>query len=1564
MEEPDEIQALLSSLFGNLDAHTSNQKKEWEASLPLAASALLKQDLTQIQNQSFTIDKTDLFYRDRADPQKLKAIDEASKAAVKAGKVSEMKVFVREVPVRSTQLPASVPLWAAGSKPSLTSGPFKRTDGRTVFLDFFAVQKMLSIYQPGNTSPALLFTVTVGGAKNEYKLVKGSVWVRADLLAPNAPNDRYFGLAVKDGTISLSANPVIKLDKLYISANTKVVVKLNIEGTQPKVQAGVGSYGKDAADMKLQLPKYLNFFFTGSSVGKITEAADAEWQIYGGTMRFSHLPKSIPVFNSKLSRVMIPYRSNQSVIGIKECKSPYLDLKGEAPIVNSWWAIPAAIVDISQPLEASSPGAMAVLTSEGLRANWQGQDGKTGHLKEAFVMAEFGRISITDLSSNWLGVFQEIGHWNDDFNPHGTSVALDFQNEMPFIYNSLAEGTEVVLAEAHAEIKVDRPVQVNGLPVVVKTKHSVVVMAASEANNLLYLFDDNVLWDNKLPFDKVPQFKTIALALENALFSVSPVNGGLLFGKCNEDWTRITDSHTFLIFGLISYMPTLPDPYVANLGWLRERMPDGRKGLDGIKSWLACHILQESNPDQEDTVSISFHFGDQFQSNTAATSTANAKPVMGTIASSQFNSEGSRRAVSRAAAPTFEVGLPNYEDQYEKVIGHRLRDYFALLDVSSNANQLGISMGMSFGRDERTVTGLATHHTEDSASITAVNGSGLMVQGMQVFLPGIMTRLFTMPQIAWEPVINLTPPTAGMPGDPPFLFNYYPDDGGPTRFINNSNKPVVLAPIPLSEFILEEFGEKKANVALQFTLPFGLRAWANLTHNEPRETIKPKLEGVSPSFPDGTKGGIQISALAGDYGKKPAGEPHLNDLPMFAGFTVQINNVLNMSGVSNGASTLGQSVTKIFNGEFFVDPAAPNVVKERGVPVSRADFTGYGASIFSNWVSPSAAIAETSQARFDVLLGRTAHEVIQVKSLVYPWGIRVVRTITLFRVASGYVYRTDSGWQPESDGLFDFRYKYNDKNDQRKEVNPYELHPGVIKGLFNIKNIREDGTLPEFNVENVYNMGDFFIDEFGDEVQHNSNLPKKQAVNCVPVWFDADVAIENIVQGHTDGKTPAKKILGYVQLAPAGLPLSAQQFQALLALQGGIIGGDIDCVADINNSGHQMRISRFDITASVGTDNNSSNPIFVVSARGSVLLPKDGSWTMVQHNVGTGDVTPLPAHLPVPIIREGKWKPEVVIDPVNVNNKLVRIANPRDLLRVPVNETLNYGFLQSTATQKALFLTPSYKVAIKKLLSKTPPVFADAYKLMTSNGIFPNVGNAIDNFGSCSVLFEGVDANGVKNKAFLESNILDGGKNVLELMQIDAHKEGQAVVEQGFKLLAGEANSALNKAIAFDVPDLEVDLVNMDSLRIYIEYKTKSGSQGGGNPVDGKLNFDIQSFSNDLSKTWNSRMNNVGMVVDLGSFKRLMTIKGNFDAQKGKESGFEGDLANNSAFGGLPVPEVEFSDELKPVIEILQLLASLSTGDYGDIMKRGLKIAMGNAGEIWEYKFEATKEIPMVRFPP
>ncbi len=1587
--EKDQLQALLSEIFGHLSADNSKDKKLWEEGLPLLAKSLLIQDSSEIKAEPFSFERSELFFQDRIPKKKIELIrKEAEKATeTKATKKEEpeLKAFVREVPVRSTQIKASVPAWAAGAKVEKTIGPLTKVDGRVIAIDFYRVTKLIAIYQQNSNLPVVLFKASfqnlavkpvnsppVEVSKN-YDVVAGSFYVRADMLAANAPNNRYAGLKVKDGKIQLSANPVLQGQKLVLAASTNVQVSLEVDQTPDAVDSKK-KHGKDAFEANVQNPDTLRFSFSGTSKAQIADSGKAQWTVYGQTASFSRLNK-VPTYSTQLSRLLIPYSCSSAEFAPKKQKSPMVEIQGAAPVSHSWWAIPAAELDIDAPLEVAGSGGILQELKPGLKFRWKGLKGKNLKLVKPQILVENGRIGITDSMSDGEGAFQELDHWKDDLNAHGTSVFLALNKSAIFMYNSLAEGTEMLIALANAQIKVDRPLQVNGLPVAIKTKNSALLMAGSDDKNLVYILDDNILWDNKLSFDKVPSFKSIAIALENALFTLSPVNGALIFGECDADWSRIVKSQTFLVFGMLSYMPTLPDPYVANLAILSRQFGKRGSSLDSIQSWLVCQISQEPIDKKVDKVEVSFHFGPA--NNTAATpgaaSVEKASPAL--MAVNQLKSSDIRHETLKATAAATSTStardnsLPPYEDQLQNFTRPFETDFFALLDVSSNANQLGVSLGIS--RGQRVTTGVASLVSESEATISQTGNQLISVEGMEVIAQGAMTRLFMLPQVAWEPIFNLTPPGQNKPGDPPVLFNYYPNDGGPTRLVNNHQERIAISPKPLVEYILEKYQKKQTPVAALFTLPFGLKAMAELSHTNPKETVKPQLDQVSPNFPNGLQGGIQIRATAGNYGKKDPDEPKKNDLPMFAGFTVQLANVLGMNGSATGASTLGDSVTRIFNGEFFVNQANPTKILERGVPLSKIDFTGYGASTFSNWLSPSAAIAQTSQARFDIMLGRTAHEVIQVKSLIYPWGIRVVRTITIFRTSSGFIYRTDSGWQPESDGIFDFRAKYIDESTPGNVVEDqrYELHPGTLRGLFNITNIKEDGTIADFVTTNQIAIGKKYINESGDVIVNNETTPGKsfleQEVRCTAVYFDADVAIENLVQGHKNGKTPAKKILGYVQLSPPGIPLTPSQLKLLLDSQGGLMGGDINCVMDLGQSGQQMQINRFDISPSVKPGNPTNIPIFVAASRGSVLLPKDGSWSMVQHDTGSGEITPLPPHVPIPLIRIGKWVKETVVSQSDVNNNLVRLAHPAEILRNPVAATINYGYLQSTSTQKALFLTPSYKKGLSKLLSKTPPIFSDAYKLMNGSSIFPNVGDAYSNFGKAIALLDGVDGDGNKVAAFVENAATDGGKKVLELMEITAKEEAGKIVDKGFKLLSGEANGVLNKAMAFDIPNLDpLYLVNMDALKIYIEYKAEQKKNGSKEYVDSKLNFDVDSFANDLADTWKSKVNNVAMVVDLGSFERLMTIKGNFDAGKGKESGYAGDKDSPGPLDGIPLPEVEFSDALQPVIELLQMLAALSTGDYGAVMRKGLQIAMSNAGEIWEYKFEATKEIPLIRFPP
>ena len=129
--------------------------------------------------------------------------------------------------------------------------------------------------------------------------------------------------------------------------------------------------------------------------------------------------------------------------------------------------------------------------------------------------------------------------------------------------------------------------------------------------------------------------------------------------------------------------------------------------------------------------------------------------------------------------------------------------------------------------------------------------------------------------------------------------------------------------------------------------------------------------------------------------------------------------------------------------------------------------------------------------------------------------------------------------------------------------------------------------------------------------------------------------------------------------------------------------------------------------------------------------------------------------------------------------------------------------------------------------------------------------------------------------------------------------------------------------------------------------------------TDGKLDFDVNSFAGDVAQQWKSRMSNVAVVIDLGPIKRLMTIKGNWDSKKGAEAQYGGDPGDPT----FPSPQIEFAEQLQPVIEILQILQDLQGANYKDAFSKGLKLAMSNKAGSWEYKFEASKEIPVLKFP-
>lgn len=1578
---------MLNSLSGRLITDTPQRVKDVNRLNQLLSRSLLPDDIQQLKGSTFAFETADLFASE--------TVTEVASAALRAEteEEPEFRAFMREVPVRSTQAHASLPLWAGGAAIDRTIGPLTAADGRQFWFDFLMIEKLVGLYIQNRPNPSLLFKVRSGSQfispllpliaspSTTYRLGAGSIWIDSQIFATDAPAGYYTGLTIRGGQITLSADPQTINDRLTIAPNTVVTVELNLQ--QPDVTNADPSspYGIDARDSSVRLPERLVFRFSGAAGTTLNEIAPARWNVFGHEASFEWDRSGVGTYDAAIHRVLVPFACSERTFAIRSSKSPLNTLAGETRITRSAWALPSAPIDVVHPTPAAGIGAMLVIGRKGLTSVWKGLTDGELNLTQPYVMAEPGRLSISDLTANNSFAHQQFRLWKDNLNTFGTTVEMRFPGITPFLYFTFADGNEAVMASGHADVRVDRPVTVSGEAPAIRSKNSLMALSGTKSGRLLYLFDDNIVADNVDLTTKPPTFpKPIALALRNALFKVSPVNGCVLFGSLNADFSRVTDGFLYLTFGMYAYVPTLPDPYAANLGVLQRQFRaenTARLAFSGganISMWLICLVKWELTNapaiDPDNKVEVSFNFAPlqtQFQPMPDPPPTDAMKALMLDAASAALLAppdpdemvpgevvEGGKKDVPSEPLPNYGADWINRTKFYGD-------DAFALLDVSTNADLLGISFGM-FG--DRRLMMIRTHRIA-TPTTDSMTGFPLRAKGMDVVSQGANVRAFTVPQISWEPVFNLTPPAPGILGDPSAGFNYYPDDGGPTRILNSGSDQVALAPIPLTDFLVSSYANSEdfAAVAL-FTLPFGLRALALLkkefalggvTQRGTNLTLDPK------KFDDNLVGARVLELDAGE-------SPVVGEDNMFVGCTMQENNVLELDGAQLGNSTLGRSVTKIFNREFM--PRVPgDIFRQRGVPVTQINLSGYGATMFSHWVNPKATIAATSQTKFDVMMGRCAHEIIQVKSIMYPWGIRVVRTITLTRTNTNYVYRYDSGWQPESDGKFDFSYYANelfgDKAVPTPRDTPYEIHPGIVNGLFNVKDIKETADISVFSGKLNIRAPETYIEEnLGEEktatVLNPPDAPKDYELQ--PVYFSADVDIENPVTGFVLKKikgidrklVPSKGILGFVQLAPRGMPLPKRILLELIKSQMGSIGGPIDTLVNIANSDQEMRLNRFDFNNSFAQ--NGVDPVFAVAGRGNVILPKDGSWSLVKHESGPGNVSPVPQDLSVPLIRVGKLRKPITLDltptldlvkiAIRVKQdldlvveplpktQLLRIANPTELLRKPVPETINYGFLHSTDTQKALFLTPSFRHDDKKLLSRTPPLFADAFRLVNSKAAFPNIKDAVTSFGEAIALIKDTSGAG----QFRDSGLTDAGEKALEIMEI---KKG---AELGYKL----AKQGLPE---FPLPD-RWDLINIaNSFRIYIDYK------GAADP--GKLNFDINSEAGTIGDMWKSRMSNVALKIDLGPFQPLMTIKGNWDAHKGSEAQFGG-----GGVGEVPRPQIEFSEKLETVMDILEILQSLSGGEYASAVGKGVRLAMSNKAGSWEYKFEASKEIPLLRFPP
>lgn len=1160
------------------------------------------------------------------------------------GPLSELHAFRRELPAATSHLPASQPSWALGFTPARSFGPFLSAEGLFVWFDLYRLALPLHVNRAPGGSPIVAFHLDGGSPDGvSYPVARGTVWVAASLLAADAPTGSCIALRVDGGLMRLSAPAAIAGAQIIVAPTTTVTLTLQLDHSAPVPAPVSFGPGGDARSADADLPREVTFVLAPDS--STVTCSRARVKAYGTTVQMRPAQDAV-TYDARLQRVLVPYESSPRRLTIGATRSDLFTPEGPTPLERAAWAIPLVFPATGAVrAEGAGNGAMALL-AQNIHASWRGLGGPRIRLSPAWILVEPGTLSISSFDSFSRRSSQRLDLWRDERPPfRRCSLELRYDRPAAIVHVSVAAGTEMLHCGGSLEAHIDRPVMADGGRMGLRTTAAALTIVDDTAGSAILV----VARDKLEVHGSATRSPFVSFALANALLLTAPPDLFVAAGWLHGD-SDVRAGVLHLRCRVVLLLPMLPDPYASNVANPRE------PGRGTPTALLTMRVAWPAPATPAMTMRLR---GAQAS---AAAAHALLPPVL--LPAPHDHSAHELRALlaegRRHVVEEDERRIAALRSRFDDELASGGEQIF-LLDVSSRADQFGVGLGFRGSRrDERTA--------QDAT---------LRIDRLHLTTAARFLRVFTLPQVQWEPVWTIQNPNLA-PFPSPLGSA---DDGGPTLLGINTVNLVPISPVPVVNDLVREFQARDVNTraAALFTLPFGMKAVAAPLRTPPEKLMRgAQLEITQPPFPAANlAGGLQITLTAID----PLSSPTVES-PFLPGATVQTRNGVDPStGLPLFLSVIGDKALNqaetIFNNEF-----APGGSNQR-VPVTRIDFSGYGASLFSHWQNPEAKIAETSKVEFDVLVGRTAYEVIQVKSILYPWCVHVVRTITLQRTGGGGVFRRDSGWVAASDGVFDFP--------THSTAPKIETHPGVVKGVFNVRRIRDTSHLHH----RVYGSG-----------------PGAVTVQLAAVRFDADVRVAGAFVGAQDGRVTSIDQIGFVQLAPSGEPLTPDQYADLIADQG-LLGGPVDCVVEVGGSPQHMRVTRVDIGAGRTMGGAAE---FAAAARGSLLLPRDGQWSIVRQPADANkEAVPIDPHAGVPLVREGRTH---VSDAANSAPYL--FAEPAGLL-APALAPFDYGLLWATGTQRILFRRPRIVKGAAALTSDQEPLLADAYALITSTGLFPAV---------------------------------------------------------------------------------------------------------------------------------------------------------------------------------------------------------------------------------------------------
>lgn len=1160
--------------------------------------------------------------------------------------------------------PLGRPAWARGASIAQSLGPFVDANGIINWVDLIRLTRSIPFAFGNAGNPFGVFpvrtTVAEPAAHNRLTLGAGSVWFLARLLANTLPAAQFTGLSIIGGTLQSSIAPALQTGVYVVPANATLTVHLKLA---PGAVAGQGTTGPDAVSARFIPPASVTIVFR-QNTATFQAVDDFSVTAYGSQIDL-HRNNQPAVQTPGLPCVLIPCDPAPARFAFQQVESGLFAPSDAADISLAGWALPLTTAPLSSLPEAAGAGTgfMEIKPGASIATRTAPNPVPVMH-----GILDIGNGSLYVVMQGNAKAVSNIYQLWPEAPPSERNSTLEFETPAAFLcaYFSTPD-QETLITQGNAIAHLDRPLAADGSRFAFQGAGFLAISHSSAATNLFAFASGGPNQDS-----------LVSIALENALLGVETPLALIVQGALNDH--DITSGTGTFYFNLRWLLPTLPDPYASN------------NDLELIRRQ------------------------------------ANAAPLGTLLAATHWNPPATSPTLAFQLLQPLQLAAGN---DAPFLAGRGSGVGLALLDLSTRVDLFGVATFPAAAD----IAGNNDHQgnvLNDPAfkNPAAAPTPAMAFSGLRLSLNSSIAATFALPQVSWEPMESSATPNTPIYCDPA-------SDGLPLIVSAPDNQkmvPFMPEPVLLGNIDRVALGRSFAAI---FSLPFGLNAVIRQTnralpgrpearslfHSQGGVFRANQPEFKERFFPDPDPAGEPLAGALQLRLKPPF--PDLEDA-QFEGYTIvdaahgprsglpPDGYGYTVMGSSFSASADSLGVGQIFNNDFGNGGAA------QGVPVRQIDLSGYGASIFSEWKQADPVPPAIIKVHFETSIGRTGYEVIQAASVIYPYGPRVVRTVTMQRRNAGWVQRTDTGWQPASHGLFQFPPDVVHGVDWTNSV-----HKGPLVGAFNVRNIRE-----MLEVETFPNPADAASPFKFEKVLFDADFGVDPTLNVMTGGFQAPAAgVANppvFVAG--------RDIVGYLQLQPNRHTPDQSILQQLLHKTGPLTP-TIHCTVEAghiaNQTGTVLRCSAFEVNIIDLTNTGAKVPAIGVALRGAPQIPRGGGWSLGRRKFNEAAPTALPDDFPVPLVR-----------PTGGPNFWF-LADTTDILQLSQPDSF-YSLLHATGTNKVLFESPQIPNAGTTAglqfpkpappgppkagaapLNPGSPNLGDIASILGATGLFPDIANAL-----------------------------------------------------------------------------------------------------------------------------------------------------------------------------------------------------------------------------------------------